>query len=160
MKKLIVVLATVWGLVSSFAQNNINPKSQSESLFNANELSAQIGMNYTDAVASKFNPSLGIGYYLTENFGIRGTTVINAEEFTAFNNGELVALARLPLLKFFSPYIGGGTRYVSLRENKWSAEVLGGVEGRINKKWGVFIESNYDWASERINFNNWNVRGD
>lgn len=156
MNKIIISLLMAVGLaVSAVAQSN----NVSLSNFKGNELSIPVGFNYTDAKEGKFAPILGITYYITKNFGVRGTTTINVANATALDNGEFVGLARLPL-RVVSPYVGGGARFQAQAESKWSPVVVGGVEARINKKWGLFAEARHDFDGGRnTNYRDWSFRG-
>lgn len=156
MKKLLLTVLMACGLaVSAFSQET----SVSLSNFKGNELSALVGFNYNDAKDAKFAPVVGVTYYITKHFGVRGSTTINVANATAFDNADFLALARLPIY-VVSPYVGGGARYQASSEEKWSPIVVGGVEARLNKKWGIFAEARHDFDNGRnVNYKDWSFRG-
>ncbi len=130
-------------------------------LFDRQEIAFQIGFSYSDVVSSKFNPSLGLSYFPTKYFGLRGSTVINVSDATAFNNADFVGIVRLPLW-VVSPYFGGGGRYLADGSQEFSALVLGGVEARINRFWSIFAEANHcftDGNTHLSSLDDWSFRG-
>lgn len=157
MKKIIYSLLLACGVASAALAQDTN--SSTVSLFKGNELALPLGFNYNDAKDAKFAPVIGVTYFITKNLGVRGTTTINVQDATAFDNADLLVLARLPIYAV-APYIGGGARFQASAEDKWSPILVGGVEVRLNKKWGLFAEARHDFdGGENINYKDWSFRG-
>lgn len=153
MKKILSLLTVIGFVTCATAQTN------SLSNFKGNELSLPLGFNYSDVQDSKFAPIVGVTYFVTKNLGLRGTTTINVENATAFDNAEVIGLARLPVY-VVAPYVGAGARYQSSADHQWSPVVVGGVEVRLNKKWGLFAEARHDFdGGKNTNYRDWSFRG-
>jgi len=156
MKKLLVL--TMLALLAFTAFNGYSQ--EKTSLFNKNELSLNLGFNYSDAIVNQeFAPTVGVGYFFTKNLGVRASTTLNVSDVKTFNNGEFVALARVPLFWIVAPYAGGGVRYNSGENEKFSPVIVGGVEAKVNKHWSLFAEAQHDFADKNVNFNDWSFRG-
>lgn len=157
----IAVLTLCLIVTSAFGATNVTTSEATSKgilgLFSNREASLQVGFGYQDIKASKFAPSFGVEIFPTKYLGFRGTTSVAMENATAFNNGDFVALLRLPIW-VIQPYAGGGARVSTARMDEWSPILVGGVSAKINKGWSVFTEINYDLADKTTTFSDYQVR--
>lgn len=120
------------------------------SLFKANELSVGISSGYTiDRAAAfekpyDFNFNVHAGYFITKHIGLEVSAPFYNSERVGFSEVQGGVVIRVPVLKYFAPYVGASAVY-GLKDvtDKWAYVARAGVEGRINSKWGVFVEGNY-----------------
>lgn len=127
-------------------------------LFTANELYGSVGMTYSDAKEGKFNPTVGASYFVSKNFGIRGSTTLSVSDISAFNNAEFVVIARLPIW-VVSPYVGGGISLQTASTEEVAPVVVLGVDTRINKHFSLFAEGSHSFRDKNVNFNDWLFKG-
>ena len=77
--KNIIVLTVCLMATSAFGADTATTSASTSKgilgLFDRNELAVQVGLNYQDVKSEKFSPSVGLSYFVSKNFGVRGTTV-------------------------------------------------------------------------------------
>jgi opacity protein-like surface antigen len=162
-KKMIVGVLCAFTLTTSiFAADAVRAGSvvettavKSTSLFNAGEVGVSLSSGYNVDRAAAFqqdytvNVSAGLFYFPTRNLGFEAnvpfyqTDGVSVDEVQA---GLLlrVPLARtLPVLRNLAPYVGLGGVYNWDAYDKWAYVAKGGLEYRLNSKWGVFVEGQY-----------------
>lgn len=142
LKKLLLTTSLVLGLtLSSFAENN----TESPSLFNGNEFSLNLGTSYAVENGFKdtydFNADVGLSYFVNKYIGIDTLLPVYSNHGVSVDRVSLGLTVRVPV-KFIAPYVSAGTSY------RWSEEnfdyyAAGGVQVRLNSKWGVFTEYRY-----------------
>ncbi len=145
---------------------------KSTTLFNAGELGVSLASGYvvqTDAAFQQdynFNLTAGASYFATKNFGIEANVPFYLSDAVVVSEVQAGLLARLPLesvtdfalLKGVAPYLGFGVVYNWETAQNWAYIAKGGVEFRLNSKWGVFGEyqyrtedfKNYDQGEHRV----------
>lgn len=82
---------------------------------------------------------IGVGYYLTENFGARVQSVINNLNGPFVDNVSLHALYRIPIQKS-AIYGYAGSTYL-IKPEEFSVDLGIGVEHRFKPGWGPFLEA-------------------
>jgi hypothetical protein len=152
MKKLLLVLSMALGLFS--AGLSTATASDSESRFNANELSILIGTSYAVDKANiresfdedyDANFDVGARYFLTRNIGLEATLPVYSTSGQTINNVDLSLVERLPVLKYAALYARQGANY-QWENQTFTGILAAGVEVRLAKGWGVFAEGNYRFA--------------
>jgi hypothetical protein len=145
MKKLFLITLTALALAVAPATV---VASESNSLFNAKELSVALGTGYVVDTAAAFeqdytfNLTAGVGYYLTKNFGIEANVPFYQSHGASVEEVQVGLLARVPI-GFVAPYVGVGGAGNWEADKTWSYIGKVGVEVRLNPKWGVFVEGQY-----------------
>lgn len=155
MTKLIITFMLACGLVFSAVAG--------ESLFNAKEVSVNLGTGYvvdTSAAFQQeytFNLAAGTTYFLTKNLGVEAWVPFYTSKGVSVQEVQAGALLRVPLggadsfFGHFAPYVGVGGVYNWETEEDWAYVAKVGSELRLNKKWGLFVEGQY----RNVEFDNW-----
>lgn len=169
MKKLLTLLAGAFCAVllstSTMAATEENP-----SLFNAGEVGLSIGSGYTvDRAAAfqqeyKLNFNAGVFYFPFRYLGVEANVPFYNEDSVAVQEVQAGLLFRLPLakstpiLRNLAPYVGIGGVYNWQTEQDWAYIGKVGLDVRLNKKWGVFVEgqyrnSDFEWNDGQTSLN-------
>jgi hypothetical protein len=150
MKKFLFYIAMVLVLASSGAS-----ASDTNSLFKGNEFSLSLRSGYnvnafgaqkvSEAFAApyNFNLSAGAQYYVTKYLGFEANVPFYQSQGVSFSEVQAGVLARLPVFHYLAPYAGVGGGYNWIDKDNFSYIAKAGIEARLNKGWGVFVESNY-----------------
>ena len=149
MKKLLLSLITVLAFAGVAMAANTN----SNDLFRGKEVSLRVATGYTldanpTSIKGAFghrydlNFNAGAAYFFTKNFGIEGNVPFYQNKGVSVSQVEVGLLARLPL-GHFAPYAGLGAIYAWNDSDKFTYNVKGGLEYRLNKHLGVFGEADY-----------------
>lgn len=137
MKKLIATFAIALACVAGYAQTN----APAPSLFNK-EVSLSISSGWVPNTDYSANFTVGAEWFITKNVGITAEMPFYTPEGVAVDRFSAGLKFRVPVLKLFAPYAGAGVTYNWDRED-FDGYIQGGVETRINPKWGVFVETRY-----------------
>jgi len=101
------------------------------------------------------NITAGAFWYPTKLLGVEANVPFYSTEGVSVQEVQTGLLLRLPLfngcpvLRHVAPYGGIGTVYNWKEGDRWSYVGKGGVNIRLNKKWGIFGEYQY----RNVNFN-------
>lgn len=161
MKKLITMIA---GIVMSamLMTSTLAADTNSTSLFNSGEVALTLGSTVNVDKEANFHPesynlNVGASYFVTRNFGLEASVPLYYSTGQAIQEVNAGLVFRLPLskdtivLKNLAPYVGLGGVYNWQTAQNWAYVGKFGVEARLNKKWGLFVEAQYrnsdfDWA--------------
>ena len=164
MKKSILLALMALGVLGTLSLR----ASVTNSVFNGNELSLTVAS--TANLQGKFNEDISVGaaYFFTRNFGIEGAVPVYSAQGQTVQSVNADLVARLPLTLNLpvihknvgvAPYIGIGADY------NWenaAVSYLGkvGVEARVNKGWGVFVEGDYE-TPQFVKYDkaDWGIKG-
>lgn len=164
-KKLIAGLFAVIALTfatSTFAANTATAgtvaattAAPSTSLFNANEFGLSLSSGYVVDRSAPFqkdyslNLSAGVFYFPSRYLGFEANIPFYQTSGVSLSEVQAGVLLRLPLsknivlLKHIAPYVGFDGVYNWNAADEWAYIAKGGVEYRINAKWGFFGEGQY-----------------
>jgi outer membrane protein W len=141
MKKFLSIL-TVLGLAFALTATASASNTNTNSLFNANELSLTAsaagelkGQNLTSI-------GVGAGYFVTKNLGLEATVPVYKTDGSTVQDVSVGGVVRVPVLRYFAPYLRAGADY-NWERQAWSEYAGLGVEARLNSKWGVYGGVNY-----------------
>jgi hypothetical protein len=157
--KSIIALALVLGM-NTFA---------ADSLFNGKEFAVSVGSGYVVDTSAAFqqkyalNFAGGVSYFVNRYVGLDVMVPFYSTKDISVSEIQAGALLRVPLayeipvLKNLAPYVGVG--FVGNWKTEESLAYVGkvGVEGRINSKCGVGVETQYrnnkfsDWKDGQMN---------
>lgn len=155
MKKLfLAILITACALLTATAQDNTN----SGQLFNGNELSLSLSSGYSVDNGFQddytFNFSVGSQYFVTKNLGVEAVLPFYDDGVTV-REVSFGALGRVSLVRNVATYIGAGACYDwQTKDDNWDYYLKAGLEGRLNSKWGAFLE--YQYRVDDVNNQSWN----
>jgi len=153
-------------VVTSVATNAVTLTS----LFNAGEFGVSLGSGYTVGAAGAVKPSTaftqpytlnfnaGAFYFPWRNLGFEANIPFYQSKGVSVEEVQAGVLLRLPLsksivlLKNIAPYIGVSGVYNWKTAQDWAYIGKVGTEVRLNKKWGIFVESQYR-ENELVNLN-------
>ncbi len=136
-----LIIATVLGTATLVA----TAESNTNSLFNAKELSVSLGTGYVvDTAAAfqqdySFNLTAGTEFFYSKYFGGQVSAPFYQTEGASFSEISAGLLARLPL-GHVAPYVGFGGVYQVDSDKDWAYIAKAGIEFRKNSKWIVFAE--------------------
>ena len=160
---LAVVLATA---ATSFAGEAVSSKKvvvapQSEDLFRAGEVQLD---TFVAGAAGRFNGKnanglgggLGVNYFFTRYFGIGVDDTLgglNIASGKVFDNLQGNLIARYPIESWhLAPYaIAGGGATWGNNKTQGNGNVGGGLEYRINRAVGLFVDSRYIYGNKGLN---------
>ena len=166
MKKVIVGLfCAVTMFVSTYAADT-----NSTSLFNAKEFGLSLGSGYTVDRAAAFqqpyavNVNAGAFWFPWRNLGVEANVPFMSTKGVSVQEVAFDVVLRLPLskstpvLKNIAPYIAAGGVYNWQTQENWAYVGKAGVELRLNKKVGFFVEGQYrnvdfDWGQGQTSHN-------
>jgi len=164
MRKYSKMIAGVFcALALTLAINASAATNEQASLYNAGELGVSVSSGYVvdrgNAFGNNyaFNLTAGAFWFPYRNFGVEANLPFYQTKGVAVSEVQAGLLARLPLtsnvplFKNFAPYVGLGGVYAWNDTENWAYVAKGGVDFRLNKKWGVFVEYQYrnvdfDWG--------------
>lgn len=141
--KSIMILAMALGLAVSAVASDSN------TLFNARELSVSLGSTYAVdrstafKQAYSFNLEAGAQYFITRNVGLSVNVPFYQSKGVSLSEVQAGVVARLPLFRHVAPYIGASAVYNWHAENEWAYIAKAGVEYRFNAGWGLFAEGQF-----------------
>ena len=127
----------------------------STSLFNAGEVGLRLGSSYTLDTSAPFKQAYGLNfnagafYFPWRNVGVEANVPFYQTKGVSVDEIQAGLLVRLPLsktktfLKNIAPYVGVGPVYNWQTDNTWAYIAKVGVDYRLNKKWGIFVEEQY-----------------
>lgn len=138
MKKILsLILVTALGFAALSAS-----ASETNSLFNANELSLTASASTTLKSHELTSLNAGVGYFVTKNFGVEANVPVYRTQGTSIQNVNFGGVFRVPLFRHVAPFIRAGADY-NWQSKDWLEYAGGGIEFRVNSKWGVFGDANY-----------------
>lgn len=82
---------------------------------------------------------IGVGFFLTRNFGARFSSSVNNLNGPFIDNVSLHALYRVPIERTALYGYGGSTRLIKAEE--WTVDLGVGIEHRFSPRWGPFAEA-------------------
>lgn len=123
-------------------------------LFEAGEIQLE-GLGYYLPDAESSGGGVGIGYFFTNNIGVRAQGLWGRAEASDLRTiyGDLIL--RYPFEDFgLAPYIygGGGAGELDLGSYQGLIRAGGGVEWRLTPGLGVFGEGNHVWTENSTSF--------
>jgi len=153
---------------SAATVNLTTPTVTPTSFYNAKEFGLTVGSGYTlggaDTIGAatfqqpySFNLNAGAFYFPWRNLGFEASVPFYQTKGVSVSEVQAGLLFRLPLaketaiLKDLSPYVGAGGVYNWNSAQEWAYIGKVGLEFRINKKWGTFVEGQY----RNSEFKNW-----
>ena len=160
---LAVVLATA---ATSFAGEAVSSKKvvvapMQDNLFRAGEVQLDV---FVAGAAGRFNGKnanglgggLGVNYFFTRYFGIGVDDTLgglNINRGKVFDNLQGNLIARLPIESWhLAPYaIAGGGATWGANKAQGNGNVGGGIEYRINRAVGLFVDSRYIYGNKGLN---------
>ena len=156
--KTIIGICMAFAIVTStFAGTSTN----STSLFNSDEVGLSIASGYNLGAAGNVNGSTaftkpytlnlnaGAFYFPWRYLGAEANVPFYQNEGVSVSEVQVGTIARLPLgsetpiLKNIALYVGAGGVYNWQTDAAWAYIGKVGTELRLNKNWGVFVESQY-----------------
>jgi opacity protein-like surface antigen len=166
MKKLITAIAGIV-MAALLMTSTMAADTNSPSLFNKNEIGLTLGSTVNlDAAANyhavdSYNLNLGAFWFPTRNLGFEASVPLYYSTGQSIQEVNAGLLWRLPLakdtviLKNLAPYVGLGGVYNWQTAQNWAYVGKVGVEARLNKKWGLFVEGQYRnsdfvWANGQV----------
>jgi hypothetical protein len=94
---------------------------------------------------------LGVDYFLTPNVGIAAESYI--ERFSWPSHLDVSLVGRIPIESLrFAPYLFGGGGRQWRDGAQWTAHIGGGVEFRMSRKTGIFIDAREVFADRGPDF--------
>lgn len=154
MKKLISLIACVF-CAAFLITSTVAADTNNAALFNKNEIGMTLGSTVNlDRAASfhqvdSYNLNVGAFWYPVRNVGFEASVPLYYSTGQAVQEVEAGVRFRLPLssttfiLKNLSPYVGVDGVYNWQTAQAWAYVGKVGVEARLNKKWGLFVEGQY-----------------
>lgn len=149
MMKYILIAIMALGLAVSPAV-----ASDTNSVFNAKEVGVTLTTSYQMDQAADFskpytfNLSAGLSYFPLRNIGVEASVPFYSTRGVSVDRVNAGLLARLPIGPV-APYIGLGGQYGWSNGDDWTYVGKAGLELRLNSKWGVFGE----WQYQNKDFN-------
>jgi len=128
---------------------------QQSSLFNGDEVGLSLSTGYVVDRSTPFegdytfNLTAGAFYFPTRYLGLEANVPFYQTDGVSVDEVQAGVLFRLPLgtttplFKNVAPYVGVGGVYNWDANDKWAYIAKGGIEVRLNSKWGVFAEGQY-----------------
>lgn len=155
-------------VTSTFAASNtvatvksVQTSQSAGSLFNAGEFGLSLGSAYELGAAGNINGATafnqaytlnfnaGAFWFPTRNIGFEANVPFYQSKGVSVDEVQAGLVLRVPLAKEtplfrnVAPYVGVGGVYNWDTEQNWAYIGKVGAEFRVNKKWGVFVESQY-----------------
>ena len=131
-----------------------------DKLFHAKEVQVDLAAGYATDQVSPLNTSIatlttkgawtssvGVNYFLTENFGLGVESNLRDFRGIGVNNVSLSGIARFPVERWrLAPYVFGGAGANFEASDFWTYHAGLGVEVRLTKSAGLFADTRYVWG--------------
>lgn len=138
--KIIALVLTLFIAVSSFAADT------NQSLFNKGEVGVSLATSYVVDRSASFQQDYtfgligGVSYFPSKYVGVQAALPFYKTEGVSLSEASAGITLRYPI-KNVAPYVSLNGVY-NWRDSleKWNYVAAGGLEVRVNPKWGVFVE--------------------
>ncbi len=137
-----------------------------EEVFRAQELSFDIfgsvsaGQETLDNISGnkishdgRFGAGIGANYFFTRYFGIGADAYTENTDSSFVDSASANVIGRLPFdAVHLAPYIYGGGGYQFDLTESWFGQAGAGVDIRVTKNWGLFVDGRYVFTDKTSNY--------